>query len=110
MAMKPGAPATPARLGGMMGTPHDPAFGTIMLQRVMTVWTVTSFRSPSRVLRACLLVIAFLSMPSPLKADSAAIPEGVWLVDPDSAVQIFDRNGLLCGRVVWLRHARDPLA
>jgi hypothetical protein len=110
MAMKPGAPATPARLGGMMGTPHDPAFGTIMLQRVMTVWTVTSFRSPSRVLRACLLVIAFLSMPSPLKADSAAIPEGVWLVDPDSAVQIFDCNGLLCGRVVWLRHARDPLA
>ena len=40
-------------------------------------------------------------------AISAGVPEGVWLVDPDSAAQIYDCNGLLCGRVVWLRHARD---
>jgi uncharacterized protein (DUF2147 family) len=32
----------------------------------------------------------------------------VWFVEPDSALQIFDCGGLLCGSVVWLRNVRDP--
>jgi len=34
--------------------------------------------------------------------------DGVWLIDgTGAAVQIFDCNGLLCGRVIWLEKARD---
>lgn len=38
---------------------------------------------------------------------SAAAPQGVWLIDGEAAVQIFDCNGLLCGRLLWLQTARD---
>lgn len=65
-------------------------------------------RYHARVVRLTPLVMAVLSMAAAVSANSAGVPQGVWLVDPDSAVQIFDCNGLLCGRVVWLRHARDP--
>ena len=49
-----------------------------------------------------------LTMAVAASASSAGVPEGVWLVDSDSAMQIFDCTGSLCGRVGWLRHARDP--
>ncbi|WP_207792058.1 DUF2147 domain-containing protein [Siccirubricoccus phaeus] len=38
----------------------------------------------------------------------AAVPEGVWLIDGKAAVQIFDCDGLLCGRILWLQTPRDP--
>jgi uncharacterized protein (DUF2147 family) len=38
---------------------------------------------------------------------SAEIPEGVWLVDGKAAVQLFDCNSLLCGRLLWLQTPRD---
>jgi len=38
---------------------------------------------------------------------SAGVPQGVWLIDGAAAVQIFDCDGLLCGRLLWLPAARD---
>ena len=55
-----------------------------------------------------LFVIAVLSMAVPTSAHAAKVPDGVWLLAPNAALQIFDCSGLLCGRVVWLRNARDP--
>jgi uncharacterized protein (DUF2147 family) len=37
----------------------------------------------------------------------AAAPQGVWLIDGAAAVQIFDCNGLLCGRLLWLQTTHD---
>jgi uncharacterized protein (DUF2147 family) len=37
-----------------------------------------------------------------------AVPQGVWLMDGRVAVQIFECEGLMCGRIVWLRVPRDP--
>ena len=65
-----------------------------MLQCVMAAWVGIAFRLPARVVRAGLLVIALLSMAVPAQAGSSEIPEGVWLGDPNSAVQLFDCNGL----------------
>jgi uncharacterized protein (DUF2147 family) len=39
---------------------------------------------------------------------SAKAPQGVWLIDGEAAVQIDDCNGLLCGRLLWLRTPHDP--
>ena len=36
-----------------------------------------------------------------------AVPEGVWLIDKKAAVQIFDCEGLMCGRILWLYKPRD---
>ena len=36
-----------------------------------------------------------------------AAPQGVWAIDAEVAVQIFDCGTELCGRIVWLRDSRD---
>jgi uncharacterized protein (DUF2147 family) len=51
------------------------------------------------------LVIVF-AMPSRLAF--AAAPEGVWLIDDKAAVEIFDCDGLMCGRILWLKVPRNP--
>ena len=61
-----------------------------------------------RLLCATILAVALLSCQAPGAAIAAGMPEGVWLVEPDSALQIFDCSGLLCGKIVWLRNVRDP--
>jgi uncharacterized protein (DUF2147 family) len=38
---------------------------------------------------------------------SAEVLEGVWLVNGEAAVQIFECNTLLCGRIRWLQAPRD---
>jgi uncharacterized protein (DUF2147 family) len=38
---------------------------------------------------------------------SAEVPEGIWLVNGEAAVQIFDCNSALCGRILWLQVPRD---
>jgi uncharacterized protein (DUF2147 family) len=40
-------------------------------------------------------------------AASAEAPEGVWLINGEAAVQIFECNSLLCGRIRWLQAPRD---
>ncbi|HET6605280.1 MAG TPA: DUF2147 domain-containing protein [Rhodopila sp.] len=66
----------------------------------------TVSRWPPR-LRGAVLVVAMLSMPVPAPAFSTEAPEGLWFVPPDAAVQIFDCEALLCGRIVWMLHWRD---
>jgi uncharacterized protein (DUF2147 family) len=39
---------------------------------------------------------------------SAEVPEGIWLISGEAAVQIFPCNSLLCGRILWLQAPRDP--
>jgi uncharacterized protein (DUF2147 family) len=38
---------------------------------------------------------------------SAEAPKGVWLIKGEAAVQIFECNSLLCGRILWLQAPRD---
>jgi uncharacterized protein (DUF2147 family) len=51
---------------------------------------------------AALIVLAVSGAPA-----RAAIPQGVWLIDQKAAVQIFDCEGLMCGRILWLFKPRD---
>ena len=46
-------------------------------------------------------------MTGPVSANPTAVPEGVWRVDANSALQIFDCNGFLCGRVARLKNAHE---
>ena len=56
---------------------------------------------------ALVLIGMVVSVPRTLA--SAGIPHGVWLIDNEVAVQVFDCSNLLCGRVSWLSIPRDPL-
>jgi uncharacterized protein (DUF2147 family) len=57
---------------------------------------------------AASLVIALSSFAVPGTAASAMVSDGAWFIDgTGGAVQIFDCDGLLCGRIIWLRTARD---
>jgi uncharacterized protein (DUF2147 family) len=38
---------------------------------------------------------------------SAEVPAGVWLVNGEAAVQLFDCNTRVCGRIRWLQAPRD---
>jgi uncharacterized protein (DUF2147 family) len=62
-----------------------------------------------RTARAAWLVAALSSsFPVPGTAASAMVPDGAWFIDgTGGAVQIFDCDGLLCGRIIWLWTARD---
>ena len=54
------------------------------------------------------LVIALSSFAVPGTAAAAMVSDGAWLIDgTGGAVQIFDCDGLLCGRIIWLEKARD---
>ena len=44
---------------------------------------------------------------APAHTASAEVPEGVWLIKGEAAVQIFECNSLLCGRILWLEAPRD---
>lgn len=68
---------------------------------------VRVFRLLRQVLYATVLIAVASSTVAPTSASPIEVPEGVWLVDANSALQIFDCNGLLCGRVAWLRNVRD---
>jgi uncharacterized protein (DUF2147 family) len=54
------------------------------------------------------LAAAVLLLAVPRPCWPADIPAGVWFIEPDSALRIFDCGGLLCGSVVWLRNVHDP--
>jgi uncharacterized protein (DUF2147 family) len=56
------------------------------------------------------IIIATLAALLPatmLVPDARAAPQGVWAIDAEVAVQIFDCGPELCGRIVWLRDSRD---
>ena len=52
-------------------------------------------------------MLVALSVAGPVSASPTEVPKGMWLVDANSALQIFDCNGLLCGRVAWLKNAHE---
>jgi uncharacterized protein (DUF2147 family) len=52
--------------------------------------------------------VALALLAAPPARCEPAVPPGVWLMDGRVAVQIFDCEGLMCGRVVWLKVPRDP--
>jgi|SRR5579884_1212936 len=54
------------------------------------------------------LVLIGVVVPVPRTWALVGIPEGVWLIDNEVAIQIFDCSKLLCGRVLWLLIPRDP--
>jgi uncharacterized protein (DUF2147 family) len=57
--------------------------------------------------RILLLVSAIaLLLASPADAQPA-VPDRVWLMDGRVAVQVFECEGLMCGRIVWLVRPRD---
>lgn len=62
---------------------------------------------PHGLCRAALVVTAIVVLAVPRTSALAAVPEGVWLIDEKAAVQIFECDGLLCGRILWLRTPRD---
>lgn len=57
--------------------------------------------------RLCAGLLVLLSLAVPSAAVAAEIPYGVWLLASKVAVEVFDCDGLLCGRVVWLQQPRD---
>jgi uncharacterized protein (DUF2147 family) len=64
-------------------------------------------RAPLKQIRVFLALFgAGVSASGPVA--SAGTPEGVWLIDNEVAIQIFDCSNLLCGRVLWLWIPRDP--
>jgi len=58
--------------------------------------------------RAGSLAVILLSLSIRKAAVSATVLDGVWLMPSRVALQIFDCGGLLCGRIVWLQHPRNP--
>jgi hypothetical protein len=60
-----------------------------------------------RAKRAALLLTTLLALVTPGSMASAAVPQGVWMIDGKAALQIYDCNGLLCGRLRWLHAPRD---
>jgi Uncharacterized protein conserved in bacteria (DUF2147) len=67
-----------------------------------------SYRSRLKQIGCAALVLIGLVVFVPRTVASAGIPEGVWLIDNEAAVQIFDCRNLLCGRILWLSIPRDP--
>lgn len=55
-----------------------------------------------------LLLAAIMGGIAAARVASAEGPQGVWLIDGEAAVQIFDCNGQMCGRLLWLQAPHDP--
>ena len=60
-----------------------------------------------RVKRAAFLLTTLLAVVGLGGTASAAVPQGVWMVDGRAALQIYDCNGLMCGRLRWMDTPRD---
>lgn len=58
--------------------------------------------------RITLIVAVIALLVAPRAQSQPAVPQGVWLMDGRVAVQIFECEGLMCGRIIWLLVPRDP--
>src|SRR5690606_25128019 len=61
-----------------------------------------------RFVHLILLLAATTAAVFAARTAAAEAPHGVWLIDGEAAVEIFDCNGLNCGRILWLQVPRDP--
>jgi uncharacterized protein (DUF2147 family) len=68
-----------------------------------------NLRRLARLLGATLLTAATILFWVPPATAQLAVPQGVWLIDQKAAVQIFDCNERMCGRIVWLAKPRNAL-
>lgn len=91
------------------------SLGVGILCVVLGVGVAALFRLgalPGRPGCVALLVAAmtFLAGPSTGFESSVppAVPQGEWLMDGKVAVQIFECEGLMCGRIIWLLVPYDP--
>lgn len=64
--------------------------------------------SRGRLGHGALIVAAIALLVAPRAIAQPAVPQGVWLMDGRVAVQIFECEGLMCGRIVWLRARLNP--
>ena len=64
--------------------------------------------SQGRLGRTLLIVAACAFLVAPRARSQPAVPQGVWLMDGRVAVQIFECEGLMCGRIVWLAARINP--
>lgn len=62
----------------------------------------------ARPARALALAAALAVAAPPHAFAQPAVPQGEWLMDGRVAVQVFECEGLMCGRIVWLAVPRDP--
>src|SRR5512142_1730910 len=65
-------------------------------------------RSQGRLGHVTLIVAVIALLLAPRATSQPAVPQGVWLMDGRVAVQIFECEGLMCGRIVWLHARRNP--
>jgi uncharacterized protein (DUF2147 family) len=67
-----------------------------------------SSRSLSRTAYAAAFIAAIsFFVAGPVGTAFANDPRGVWMIENEVALEILDCNGLLCGRIVYLRMPRD---
>ena len=57
--------------------------------------------------RALVLGTTLLASGLPANMAWAGAPQGLWVVDGRAAVQIYDCNGLMCGKLRWMDPPRD---
>ena len=57
--------------------------------------------------RGAISATTLLALLLPGGMASAGAPPGVWVVDGKAAVQLYDCNGLMCGKLRWLESPRD---
>jgi uncharacterized protein (DUF2147 family) len=62
-----------------------------------------------RFLGAGLLIAVTSLLAASRVTAQTVVPQGVWLIDQKAAVQIYDCDGLLCGRILWLLVPRNSL-
>ena len=75
--------------------------GLGLRQSTNHLWSGTSMHQ----LAAGLLLIAVYAGTGCAAAHAdASVPEGTWMIADRVALQTFDCDGLLCGKVVWLRN------
>lgn len=67
----------------------------------------TARRRPPRFARGLMIASALALLTAPRAAAQPAVPQGEWLMDGRVAVQVFECEGLMCGRIVWLAVPRD---
>ena len=56
---------------------------------------------------SALAVAAITLLTAARGAAQLAVPPGVWLLEGKAAVRIFECDGLMCGRILWMRIPRD---
>jgi uncharacterized protein (DUF2147 family) len=59
---------------------------------------------PARIRALRLLVAAAVCALLPIARAGAWVPEGSWIVNDRLAIQVFECDAMLCGRIVWLRN------